>query len=116
MCLADDGRHVLVNVSSDSRPEVHLWDLEEQAIVQRFRGHRQARYVIRSCFGGIRNSFVICGSEDSLVYVWHMSSGALVAKLGGEKPAHSTWHAMHFCHLESQHVLHVSRSDMSIQF
>jgi len=83
MCLADDGRHVLVNVSSDSRPEVHLWDLEEQAIVQRFRGHRQARYVIRSCFGGIRNSFVICGSEDSLVYVWHMSSGALIAKLGG---------------------------------
>lgn len=88
MCLADDGRHVLVNVSSESRPEVHLWDLEEQVIVQRFRGHRQARYVIRSCFGGARNSFVICGSEDSLVYVWHMSSGALMAKLGGQGPTH----------------------------
>ena len=47
LCLSDDGRHVLVNVSSETRPEVHLWDLEEQVIVQRFKGHRQARYVIR---------------------------------------------------------------------
>jgi len=62
---------------------VHLWDLEEKTIIRKFTGHKQGRYVIRSCFGGVREVFVACGSEDSQVYLWHKGTGALLKTLHG---------------------------------
>jgi len=83
LSLSSDGRYLLVNVSSDTRPEVQLWDLEEKMIVRKFSGHKQGRYVIRACFGGVREMLVVCGSEDSQVYVWHRGTGALLHSLQG---------------------------------
>jgi len=83
LSLSADGRYLLVNVSSDSRPEIQLWDLEEKLVVRKFSGHKQGRYVIRSCFGGVRDMLVVCGSEDSQVYIWHRATGALLRTLQG---------------------------------
>ncbi|KNC96976.1 uncharacterized protein SPPG_09504 [Spizellomyces punctatus DAOM BR117] len=78
--IADDCQHVLVNLSIQ---EVHLWDLEEKRLVRKYVGQKQGRFVIRSCFGGLHQNFVLSGSEDSLVYVWHRERGVLIESLPG---------------------------------
>jgi WD repeat-containing protein 26 len=77
----DSGRrHVLLNLANH---EIHCWDLESKTLVQSFRGLKQSRFVIRSCFGGVNSSYVASGSEDSLVYIWHRSNGKLALSLPG---------------------------------
>jgi len=80
LCLSHCGRYLLVNISTE---EVHLWDLNEKAILQYFRGQKQGHYVIRSTFGGSAQAFVLSGSEDSQVYLWHRQTGKLLATLPG---------------------------------
>mmetsp|Transcript_35390 Transcript_35390/g.87958 ORF Transcript_35390/g.87958 Transcript_35390/m.87958 type:complete len:620 (-) Transcript_35390:32-1891(-) len=73
---------VLVNISHQT-PVIRLWDLTERRIVQRYRGHYQGRFVVRSCFGGPQETYVISGSEDTQVYIWHRHFGSLLEVLQG---------------------------------
>lgn len=68
-----------------TEPEVHVWDLQSMSIIQKFKGFKQLRYVIRGCFGGHNQMFVLCGSEDNRVHIWERTSGNLIAKLDGHK-------------------------------
>jgi WD40 repeat protein len=88
LSMSNDGSVCLVNVSSETHPEVHLWDLQANAATQRYRGHRQGRFILRSAFGGVRECYVVSGSEDSLVYLWHRESAALLATLRGHSGIH----------------------------
>jgi len=78
--LSEDNKFLLVNVTSH---EIHLWDLANKKLIQKYEGHKQSRYVIRSCFGGVNQSFVVSGSEDSQIYIWHRISGLLLFTLPG---------------------------------
>lgn len=78
--VGDDGRHILVNLSIQ---EIHLWDLVEKRLVKKYVGQKQGRFVIRSCFGGTLQNFVLSGSEDSQVYVWNRDQGTLIEVLKG---------------------------------
>ena len=49
----------------------------------RYRGQRQTKFVIRSAFGGANEAFVVSGSEDSQVYVWHRHNARLLEVLPG---------------------------------
>ncbi|KAG2077940.1 WD40 repeat-like protein [Suillus decipiens] len=78
--ISEDSRYALINHAPD---EIHLWDLEEFRLARKFTGQRQGHHVIRSCFGGIDGNFVISGSEDCNVYVWHRDTGTLLEVLEG---------------------------------
>ena len=58
--ISSDSRYALINTAAQ---EVELWDLNECGIVRKFVGHQQKNYVIRSCFGGANENFVLSGSE-----------------------------------------------------
>jgi len=80
--MSKDGRYLLSNISFKS-PRLDLWDLNRKELIGRFRGHKQEHCIIRSCFGGINENLVVCGSEDSQIYIWNREKGDLLAKLEG---------------------------------
>lgn len=81
LCVSKDSRFLLVNLANQ---EIHLWDITANSkLLLKYDGHKQGRYVIRSCFGGSNYAFVVSGSEDSQVYIWHRGNGKLLAVLPG---------------------------------
>uniref|UniRef100_A0A3Q7I4V8 Uncharacterized protein n=1 Tax=Solanum lycopersicum TaxID=4081 RepID=A0A3Q7I4V8_SOLLC len=69
LSLSGDGKFFIVNLNSQ---EIHMWDIAgEWLSPMKFEGHRQHKYVIRSCFGGLDSTFIASGSEDSKVYIWN---------------------------------------------
>jgi WD40 repeat protein len=73
-------RLALLNISTQG---LHLWDLQDKCLVRRFQGVKQGNYTIYSCFGGVNESFVASGSEDSNVYIWHIRREEPLATLTG---------------------------------
>lgn len=66
LSVAGDNKSLIVNLNSQ---EIHLWDITEKVMKPRkYNGHKQQKYVIRSCFGGLNSMFIASGSEDSKVY------------------------------------------------
>ncbi|KAL5490152.1 hypothetical protein ACEPAI_4985 [Sanghuangporus weigelae] len=78
--ISQDSRYALINHAPD---EVQLYDLESARMVRKFTGQRQGQHVIRSCFGGVDGNFIVSGSEDGNVYVWHRDTGVLLEVLTG---------------------------------
>jgi hypothetical protein len=90
--FSEDSRHVLIN----QRPnEAQMWDFVRQSLVQRYTGHHIHNFVIRSCFGGAEESFVVSGSEDGAVYLYHRKTGRLLERLKAHDKGSVnsvTWH------------------------
>jgi len=80
-CMSQDGRYALISVSHPAG--IKLWDLTNGEVVRHYDGIKQSRYVVQASFGGAEECFVVSGSEDSQVYIWHRSSGELLAVLPG---------------------------------
>jgi len=81
--MSPDSRYALIN---HSPAELQMWDLQTARMTRKFTGQRQGSHIIRSCFGGAANNFVVSGSEDAKVYVWHRDSGVLLEILEGHGP------------------------------
>eukprot|EP00741_Cyanophora_paradoxa_P019881 tig00021176_g19187.t1 len=93
LCLSSDSRHLLVNISNQAAcqtyagpnanvQEIHAWDLKERKLIQKYRGQKRAlRHP--ELLRGTGQAFVISGSEDSQVYIWHRQNGALLEALPG---------------------------------
>ncbi|XP_020247113.1 WD repeat-containing protein 26 isoform X2 [Asparagus officinalis] len=81
LSVSSDGQFLIVNLNSQ---EIHLWSiLGNCKVADRFTGHKQGKYVIRSCFGGSNSLFIASGSEDSQVYIWHRHQGKPIQVLSG---------------------------------
>ncbi|KAL4805075.1 WD40 repeat-containing protein [Aspergillus unguis] len=78
--VSRDSRHMLVNLTEC---QIQLIDIETTEVIRRFQGQKQSTFIIRSTFGGAAENFVVSGSEDSRIYVWHKENGTLVETLEG---------------------------------
>ncbi|KAF2769204.1 WD40 repeat-like protein [Teratosphaeria nubilosa] len=93
-----DGTQILVNMNEQG---VFALDARTGEILGRYEGMVQKEYVVRSCFGGAGENFVVSGSEDSRVWIWRRQTGAQVAVLEAHGPGtvnavawHPTNHAI----------------------
>lgn len=87
-CASQLRDEVLVNIAQQvsvarQTPVIRLWDINARRVVQRYMGHFQGRFVVRSCFAGAFEEFVISGSEDGQVYIWHRQYGSLLEVIQG---------------------------------
>ncbi|KAL1959937.1 hypothetical protein VTO42DRAFT_605 [Malbranchea cinnamomea] len=78
--ISRDSKYILVNMSNSV---VQLLDIETAEVVRQYVGQKQGNYIIRSTFGGADENFVVSGSEDSKIYIWHKGSSTLVEALEG---------------------------------
>jgi WD repeat-containing protein 26 len=97
MSLSHDAKMLLANTLGNGvdPPEIHIWNLEEKRICKTLKGFKQKRFVIRACFGGYDQMFVICGSEDNVVYMWQRRTGEIIARLEGHC---ATVNSVAWCH------------------
>ncbi|WAR56506.1 hypothetical protein PtB15_7B355 [Puccinia triticina] len=93
--ISDDSKYALINQAPN---QLLLYALEEQKLIRRYVGQKQNTHIIQSCFGGLDRNFILSGSEDGQIYVWHMETGALIEVLGGHGPGSVNavaWNAAH---------------------
>lgn len=65
LSVSGDSKFFIVNLNSQ---EIHMWDVAGKWNKPlRYTGHKQCKYVIRSCFGGLDSTFIASGSENSQV-------------------------------------------------
>ncbi|KAH1258484.1 WD repeat-containing protein WDS [Glycine max] len=81
LSVSGDSKFFIVNLNSQ---EIHMWDVAGKWDKPlRFMGHKQHKYVIRSCFGGLNNTFIASGSENSQVYIWNCRNSRPIEVLSG---------------------------------
>lgn len=81
--ISQNSRQLLVNKLNG---EIRMIDLDTRQTIREFKsGEDGGHYVIRSSFGGANESFVVVGSEEGYIYIWHKESGKLIEKLEGHR-------------------------------
>lgn len=100
MLLAANDRHLFLQIANE---EIRVWDLLDMVVLQRYRGPRCSRFVIRSSLGGFDQNLIASGSEDSQIYIWYRRTGELLRVLSGHSATVSSiaWSPKHPCLLAS---------------
>lgn len=81
LSVSRDSKFLIVNLNSQ---EIHCWDIAgtgDKPLM--YTGHKQGKYVIRSCFGGVDCMFIASGSENSQVYIWNRRNEKPIEVLTG---------------------------------
>jgi len=115
-----DSPIVIVNIAEG---EVHMIDVDERCLIRKFKGESQGGNIIRNCFGGAAENFVLSGSKGkqtptSSHRLWltcgrrsnlHLAQG----ELGRDSKAEGAWKRVkeravrHKCLMESNELRHV---------
>ncbi|MCL7037952.1 hypothetical protein MKW94_006590 [Papaver nudicaule] len=81
LSVSRDSEFFIINLNSQ---EIHMHDIAGNwKTPLKYMGHKQGKYVIRSCFGGANNMFIASGSEDSKIYIWNRRNCEPVEILSG---------------------------------
>lgn len=67
--ISQDSRHMLVSMNQDM---IKLMEIDTGEVIQRFEGHQQKQFIIRSAFGGADENFVVSGSEGKSSPVYRL--------------------------------------------
>ena len=78
-----DANNAASQAADDLTTEVQELTLPDLRFLRRLKGQRQEQFVIRSCYGGHNEQFVLSGSEDSDVYIWHRRTEQLIERISG---------------------------------
>ena len=60
---------LIVNVGQKN-PEIHIWDLQQKKIIQKYDGFASNHFII-SCSFSQNSRLVGCGDENGIVHIWH---------------------------------------------
>lgn len=99
--LSRDGREMLMNLSCG---EIWAVRVEDGEVTQKFAGQKQGRFVIRGCYGGANEGFILSGGEgipacccfvlssrltdifaDSKITIWHRHSGRIIEQFAAHE-------------------------------
>jgi WD40 repeat protein len=86
LSLSADGKLALLGFTGHVLESMNL---ETYSPVQQYAGHRHSKMVIGSCTIGSRQRYVVSGSEDFNVYVWHATPAAIHGTLVSVLEGHS---------------------------
>lgn len=78
----DKGKFLIVNVSKVNA-NINLYSVQTKELISKYYGHRQEEYVINCSFGGKNDEYIICGSENNSVLIWHRSSSIPIKEIEG---------------------------------
>ncbi|KAF7152868.1 hypothetical protein RHSIM_Rhsim01G0204000 [Rhododendron simsii] len=130
LSVSGDSKFLIVYLSSQ---EIHMWDVDGKWVKPlKYTGHKQEKYVSRSCFGGLNSTFIASGQReftgvskipppqpawfhlsDSVlqkVYIWNRRSPNPIEVLSGHK---MTVNCVSWNHKKPQ--MFASASDMMIK-
>lgn len=65
----DGGKYLIIN-SSKNYPKIFLYDLTKKEFSNKYYGHIQKNSGGLCCFGGIKDQYILCASEDLMIYLW----------------------------------------------
>lgn len=65
----DGGKYLIINLSKNY-PKILLYDLIERKFGQKYYGHIQKNFKSLCSFGGKTDQYILCASEDFLIYLW----------------------------------------------
>ena len=78
----DKGRFLITNVSNVNA-NINLYNLQTKQLVNKYYGHRQGEYIIMCSFAGKKDEYIICGSEDGSIFIWHRNSSIAIHEIKG---------------------------------
>lgn len=72
----DGGKYLIINLSKNY-PKILLYDLIERKFGQKYYGHIQKNFKSLCSFGGKTDQYILCASEDFLIYLWDRNFSGL---------------------------------------
>ncbi|KAB5550961.1 WD domain-containing protein [Coniochaeta sp. 2T2.1] len=81
--ISRDSQFLLVNKENGEAKLIHL--LSSEAPVK-YKGHTGGLFQIRSAFGGANESYIISGSDEGRIFIWHKWTGRQTTVLEGHSP------------------------------
>jgi WD40 repeat protein len=65
----DGGKYLIIN-SSKNYPKIFLYDLAKKEFSNKYYGHIQKNSGGLCYFGGNKDQYILCASEDLMIYLW----------------------------------------------
>jgi WD40 repeat protein len=82
-CFNNAKKDLFMVNTSKIHASINLYDLSDFSLINKYYGHTQTQFVIKCCFGGLNNEYILSGSEDSKIYIWHIRSSIHIFAING---------------------------------